>query len=171
MGAANGLPNRASPWEIQLMTQTTPPRFPDLPPVWLAVFMAVIVLIDMGLPALALEPGVLRPLGFAVMVLGAGLIFWSGSHFFANKTPIEPGHAPKTLLATGPYRINRNPIYTGMALILLGFSLATGVIWGVVLVVLFIRVITTRFIASEEEMLRDSFGKAAEAYFASTRRW
>ncbi|MEL7216487.1 MAG: isoprenylcysteine carboxylmethyltransferase family protein [Pseudomonadota bacterium] len=147
------------------------PRFPDLPPIWLAGYMVVVVLIDQALPSLAMEPGLLRPIGFGLAGLGVALIFWSGAHFAKAKTPIEPGHTPKTLLATGPYRINRNPIYTGMAAILAGFSLGSGVLWGLVLVILFVQVINKRFIVHEERILRDTFGAEAEAYIAQTRRW
>ena len=50
-----------------------------------------------------------------------------------------------------------------MVAILAGFSLGSGVLWGLVLVILFIWVITKRFIVHEEQILRDTFGAEAEA--------
>ena len=51
--------------------------------------------------------------------LGFGLILWAALHFRAQDTTVHPRARPTALVATGPYRLNRNPMYTGMALILI----------------------------------------------------
>lgn len=140
--------------------------FPDLPPIWLAGCMALVVVVDTLIP----EQG-FRGLGFGLMMAGMGLVLWTGALFQSKKTPIHPGVEPKTLIAEGPFRINRNPIYTGMALILAGFAIATGAYLALVLVPLFMWVITTRFIVGEEALLLRAFPDEAEQYIAETRRW
>ncbi|MGB0497312.1 MAG: methyltransferase family protein [Rubricella sp.] len=147
------------------------PRFPDLPPVWLAVFMLGVLVLERIVPGAIARSGIGDAAGFAVMVAGVLLILWSGSLFGRASTPIHPGRTPKALLATGPYRLNRNPIYTGMALILGGFAMALGVWLGLVLVPLFAWIVTVRFIRAEEALLREAFADEAERYIANTRRW
>ena len=110
-------------------------------------------------------------LPWVFMAAGVALILWSALYFWQQKTPIEPRKKPKALLATGPYRINRNPIYTGMALILLGIALKLGAATALFPVVTFPMLITKRFITGEEEALREAFGTQGENYIASTRRW
>ncbi|MEL6584162.1 MAG: isoprenylcysteine carboxylmethyltransferase family protein [Pseudomonadota bacterium] len=150
---------------------STRPKFPDLPPIWLAAFMAAVIVMDTTLPSLSMEPGLLRPIGFLMMAAGVGLIFWAGKQFFTQKTPIEPGHTPKTLLKTGPFALNRNPIYTGFVIILVGFSVSTGVLWGCVLAILYVQIITKRFILGEEAALAEAFGEEGRRYLSETRRW
>ena len=67
--------------------------------------------------------------------------------------------------------MTRNPIYVAMALMLAGWALWSGSVLGLVLVPLFQRIITRRFILGEEQRLRAAFGQRAEAYIARTRRW
>ncbi|MBB5516233.1 protein-S-isoprenylcysteine O-methyltransferase Ste14 [Rubricella aquisinus] len=140
--------------------------FPDLPPIWMAGAMVAIVMIDRMVP----EQGLRLP-GFVLMLIGIGLILWAGSYFQRKNTPIHPGVAPKSLLIEGPFKINRNPIYTGMAVILAGFAIATGAYFGLILVPVFMWIITERFIKGEEALMRQAFPDEAAAYIAATRRW
>jgi len=69
-----------------------------------------------------------------------------------------------TLIRDGPYRVVRNPIYTGM----FGMLLATGLAAGqwiplLIAVMLFIPGTYIR-IRSEERLLREAFGSEFEAY-------
>jgi protein-S-isoprenylcysteine O-methyltransferase Ste14 len=142
--------------------------FPDIPPVWAAG-----VALAQGFVAWVL-PGARYDALFAdwlCVVLGFGLVFWSAYWFWQKKTSIEPGDTPKALIIEGPFRINRNPIYTGMVLILLGWGLWLGALTAIVLAFALIPILTRRFILPEEKMLRDVFGEEAEAYIAKSRRW
>jgi protein-S-isoprenylcysteine O-methyltransferase Ste14 len=82
-----------------------------------------------------------------------------------------PREAPKNLLIEGPFRINRNPIYTGMLLILIGAAIAFGTFSGWLPVLAFPIIITERFIKGEEDGLRAAFPVEAEAYLRESRRW
>ncbi len=68
------------------------------------------------------------------------------------------------LVTEGPYRLVRNPIYTGM----LGMLVVTGLAvtrWFALLVALVLFAIGTAIrVPSEEKLLRDAFGAAFEAY-------
>ena len=141
----------------------------DLPPIWLVVFMAAAWALAQVAPAVILGP---RPFTAAMCTLaGVVLIAWSAIWFMRHSTPIEPRKTPRVLLASGPYRLNRNPIYTGLALILLGWGLWLGALTAVLATPVFMALIDRRFVRAEEQGLRDAFGPEAERWLARTRRW
>ncbi len=143
--------------------------FPDLPPIWAAVFAALSILAAKLIPILSLD--VLRFLAWPLIILGFGLIMWSAYFFLSKRTPIEPHHTPSSLIVEGPYRISRNPIYLGLFLGVLGVACWSAALTSVIVVFAFPFVIKARFILAEEAALKQQFGSQAEAYFASTGRW
>lgn len=144
--------------------------FPDLPPLWLLLFLALNWVISTVIPGNPSAP-VLDVLGWGLIGLGLVVIAWSGIWFWRKKTPIEPHHTPKALIVEGPYRLSRNPIYLGMAVILAGSIIGRGQPLCLILLPFFIGTLTRRFILPEEAMMREAFGEAAEAYLNKTRRW
>jgi len=141
----------------------------DLPPVWLAVHVAAAAGLDAVAPLLRFDVGPWP--GAVLCAAGFAVILWSAVFFGLKRTPIEPRHAPKVLIVEGPYRINRNPIYTGMLGILAGAGLLLGSLGALLPCLTFPVLITRRFIENEEAALRDAFGDAAEAWIARSRRW
>jgi protein-S-isoprenylcysteine O-methyltransferase Ste14 len=140
----------------------------DFPPLWALAtassawaFAVMFPLVRFNLPVIP----------WLVAGLGLALILWSAVHFRRNHTPIEPRRKPAALLVAGPYRINRNPIYTGMTLILAGWALGLGALTAFIPVLAFPALITQRFIEGEERMLLETFGESARAYLDATRRW
>jgi protein-S-isoprenylcysteine O-methyltransferase Ste14 len=67
--------------------------------------------------------------------------------------------------------VNRNPLYTGLALIQTAWALWLGTLSALLTVPAFLWVIHVRFVRAEEAGLRAAFGDEAEAYLARTRRW
>ena len=145
--------------------------FPDLPPVWALGFAAGQGVLAAVLPLVRLDPGWAVPAGWTTVALGFGLMVWSAWWFRRKRTTIEPRERPTALIVEGPYRINRNPIYTGMAVALIGIGFMLGALSAVLLALLYPFVIDRRFVRGEEAVLREAFGAEAEAYFAATRRW
>src|SRR2546429_7645181 len=73
-------------------------------------------------------------------------------------------HADHEIVRTGPYRIVRHPIYTGLLVHLTGACLATGnllLVAGTLLIVLPIFVVRAR---TEERLLREQLGPTYDAY-------
>lgn len=140
----------------------------DVPPVWLAGFAALGWVLGNWVPLWRFD---ITPVGGIILWVGVAAVLWSAFWFWRRKTPIEPGHEPRALIVEGPYRLNRNPIYTGLVLILLGFALNQGALSALLPVIAFPILITRRFILPEEDLLRAAFGPDAEAYFLASRRW
>jgi protein-S-isoprenylcysteine O-methyltransferase Ste14 len=145
--------------------------FPDLPPVWLAGFLAMAWLLDRGLPLVEAFGPLFRVLGLVLILAALGLIGWSALWFWRKKTTIEPHHTPSALIVEGPYRLSRNPIYLGLLALLVGYVMWLGSLSPAILPFAFFRVLTARFIEPEEEGLRRLFGAEAHAYLSRTRRW
>ncbi|TDL79726.1 isoprenylcysteine carboxylmethyltransferase family protein [Palleronia sediminis] len=144
--------------------------FPDLPPVWAAgVFVAQLA--AAALPFGGLDPGWARPAGLVLLVAGIGLAGWAARWFARRRTPIEPGETPRVLIVEGPFRLNRNPIYTGMTVALAGAGLMLLSWPAAVLSLALPWILGRRFVAAEERRLREAFGAEAEAWLARSRRW
>jgi len=145
--------------------------FPDLPPIWLTLFLAMAWLLATYLPLVtAFGPG-LQALGWLLIAAACVLVAWAGFWFWRKRTTIEPHHVPDTLIVEGPYKLSRNPIYLAMLAILIGYIATTGALSPVLLPLLFVRVFEKRFVEPEEAALRDAFGAEAERYLSRTRRW
>ena len=141
----------------------------DIPPVWLAGHAVAAWLVAHSLPggprAWAAGPG------WALVALGLALALWAAFAFRRARTTIIPHLQPQALVTTGPYGLSRNPIYLGDALILSGLCLVWGSLSALALVVLFVWVITARFIRPEEARLSDAFGEAFHDWEGRVRRW
>ena len=145
--------------------------FPDLPPVWALGFAAGQGVLSAVLPLMRFDPDWATPAGWTTVALGFGLVVWSAWWFRRKRTTIEPRETPSALIVEGPYRINRNPIYTGTAVALVGTGFTLGALSAVLMALAFPMVIDRRFVRGEEAVLCETFGSEAERYIAATRRW
>lgn len=139
----------------------------DLPPVWALGAAGLSWLLARYAPLVALPFG----LGRGFMLVGVAIAIWALVWFRRKQTPIEPRHTPAALVVEGPYRINRNPMYTGMTLVLIGWALSLGALSALLPALAFPALITRRFVRDEEAALRARFGEEAERFFARSRRW
>jgi protein-S-isoprenylcysteine O-methyltransferase Ste14 len=76
-----------------------------------------------------------------------------------------------TIVARGPYRFTRNPIYLAMMLGLIGLAVAFDDLWLLVLLVPFFLVIRYGVVAREEAYLTRKFGDVYAGYCTRVRRW
>jgi protein-S-isoprenylcysteine O-methyltransferase Ste14 len=120
----------------------------------------------------ALGLGRLRWLGILPIVVGAAIGTWCTWDFvFSGQGTPNPLDPPKVLVARGPYRLVRNPMYVSVGFILAGEALFFGslglVVYATVVVVLF-----HFFVLSyEEPALRKLFGASYESYCRTVPRW
>nr|MBA2578847.1 isoprenylcysteine carboxylmethyltransferase family protein [Euzebyaceae bacterium] len=75
------------------------------------------------------------------------------------------------LVAAGPYRFTRNPMYLGLSAGTAGVALITGNPWVLALLVPAVGVADAAFIRPEERYLERTFGDAYRAYRTRVRRW
>jgi protein-S-isoprenylcysteine O-methyltransferase Ste14 len=73
--------------------------------------------------------------------------------------------------ADGVFRLSRNPMYLGMALIHLSICIFLGSLTPFLIVPVFIFAIDKKFIEIEEKMLKDRFGNSWINYIEITRKW
>jgi len=143
----------------------------DMPPIWMLGFVALIWRQSLVWNPVDFQTPLARGAGWVLIVLAVCLMGWATLQFIVKRTSIVPRHLPKALIAQGPYRISRNPIYLADAMVVLGFALLMGSILGVLMVPVFMAVITKRFIMGEEQGLRAAYPDQQAAFFKNTRRW
>jgi protein-S-isoprenylcysteine O-methyltransferase Ste14 len=101
--------------------------------------------------------------GAALVALGLGFAVWARVHLAGNwssTVTLKQGHS---LTRTGPYRLTRHPIYTGILLAILGSAIAEAEWRGYAGLVL-ITLAFLRKIAIEERLLIAQFGDAYARY-------
>jgi protein-S-isoprenylcysteine O-methyltransferase Ste14 len=109
--------------------------------------------------------------GFLIIGFGLVLALWSRSLFLKNATTLQPSEEPTSLVTSGPFRLSRNPIYLGMASILLGVAVLIGTLVSLAFPVIFIALIEFFIIPGEERNLENLFGEPYREYKKSVRRW
>ena len=88
-----------------------------------ALFVVAALLVDrlFGLPGL-LPQAARLPVALPLIAVGTTVTAWSAIHFLrARGTPV-PFNPPPELVDTGPYRYARNPMVTGVFLLLFGIG-------------------------------------------------
>ena len=157
--------------EPEAPEQSSRPRRVIYPPMWLVIGLIAIFILDQYFPAY-------RFTGYGAMVFGSVAIFagllvlvLAGGHFRKADTDMIPFREVRALVTSGVYRFTRNPMYLGMALILLGTACTTGIASGLAVPVIFMAIIELRYIRPEEAMLRGIFGEEFDAYCRRVRRW
>ena len=110
--------------------------------------------------------------GVPPLVAGIALLIWCVHEFYvAGKGTLAPWDPPKHLVVSGPYRVSRNPMYIGVALILIGWAAGFGirVLWyyAAAMIVAF----HLRVVLAEEPWQARTFGEDWERYKTRVRRW
>lgn len=108
--------------------------------------------------------------GVALVVLWAALAGWAMGTFLRAGTAIAPNRPATRVVAHGPFRYSRNPMYLSFVLFYLGFTLIMNTWWPIVLLPI-VLVIIQRQVRREERYLAAAFGPEYDAYRARVRRW
>jgi len=98
-------------------------------------------------------------------------MLWGAGLFRRIGTGVRPFTPATALVARGPFRVTRNPMYVGMTTILVGLGIALGDVVPLLVPPLFALVIDRRFIRREEEFLADRFGAPYREFCRRVRRW
>jgi protein-S-isoprenylcysteine O-methyltransferase Ste14 len=110
-------------------------------------------------------------IGAVLLVSGLGLAIWGGQRLVRSRTSIRPDRAARALVADGPYRFTRNPMYVGMTFAYLGIAILTNLAWPVVMLPVVLITMSVAVIRREERHLHETFGGQFEAYCQRVHRW
>ena len=103
--------------------------------------------------------------GWAVLAVSAiGL-------FRRKQTSMITFRPAAALVASGPYRFTRNPMYVSLALWSVAFALFLDTWWIVLFLVPALTAVQRFVIGPEERYLRRRFGAEYDAYMSRVRRW
>ena len=114
--------------------------------------------------------GVLAGALVAIGLVLAAMALVSFKRAGTTANPVNPALSSQ-LVTSGVYRITRNPMYVGDAIMLAGAGVWLGSAPALVFVVAFIAFIDRAQIAVEEAALEQRFGRAYGAYRQRVRRW
>jgi protein-S-isoprenylcysteine O-methyltransferase Ste14 len=111
-------------------------------------------------------------LGGAVFLIGLGLFGWSLYLFAARgKGTLAPWDPPKHLVVTGPYRYVRNPMISGVLMIIAGEALFHGSVSLGLWLLTFFLLNQIYFLIYEEPNLESRFEDEYRSYKAGVPRW
>lgn len=110
--------------------------------------------------------------GLLPLLAGFGLLLWCVREFYVSgKGTLAPWSPPRHLVASGPYRYSRNPMYVAVCLMLIGwassFASVRLALYAFAVAVAF----QLRVVYGEEPWLARTHGGAWEDYRARVPRW
>ncbi|HEY5825243.1 MAG TPA: isoprenylcysteine carboxylmethyltransferase family protein [Cyclobacteriaceae bacterium] len=119
-----------------------------------------------------LPPGYLQFVGFVVGIAGLSLLLYTVILFkIIGRGTLAPWSPKQRLVITGPYRYCRNPMITGVFIILVGECIF---FWSSALLsylLIFFVINTIYFILVEEPGLKERFGNDYDEYKEHVPRW
>ncbi|MEX2783802.1 isoprenylcysteine carboxylmethyltransferase family protein [Streptococcus sp. H49] len=107
------------------------------------------------------------------IAIGSFIGFLASYQFNRQQTTIHPqklSHV-SVLVTQGIYRFSRNPMYLGMAVLLVAWAFYLQAVSSFLGVLLFILYLTQFQIKPEERILYKKFGQLYRNYSRQTRRW
>lgn len=113
-----------------------------------------------------------RLIGLIPLLPGVLLLLWCVRDIYVTgKGTLAPWDPPRHLVASGPYRFSRNPMYIGVSLVLVGWAIgfSSSTLWLYALVVMIAFHIRTVY--GEEPWLARAHRKEWERYAARVPRW
>ena len=110
-------------------------------------------------------------LGLVPLLIGVLLNLVADREFKRHATTVKPFEQSSALVTAFPFSLSRNPMYLGVALMLLGVAMLFGTISPLIPVVVFSILMDVMFVRTEERMLAETFGNEWERYRLQVRRW
>lgn len=109
--------------------------------------------------------------GGVLIALGLALNLWADATFKRAGVVVVPFGATPHLMADGPFRFSRNPMYLGMTMASAGLAIASGVLANLVFPAALAAWLLWAYILPEERFLSERFGAQYESYRRRTPRW
>ncbi len=141
------------------------------PPVWLLLGLIAIFSLNELYPLLRFTSLAAQLVGGVIIVVGLLLLVSANGLFVRAGTDVIPFRNVSALVTGGVFRYTRNPMYLGMAAVLLGCAVTVGAVSALPVPLVFAVIVQARFILPEEDMLRGLFPVEYPAYCQRVRRW
>ncbi len=141
------------------------------PPMWMAIGIGAVFACNELFPGPRFTSGAGQLAGGLIILVGLALLVFAGGLFKRAGTDMIPFRNVSALVTGGVYRYSRNPMYLGMALVLLGCAITVGAATALLVPPLFMAIIEFRYIRPEEALLRAEFPQEFPAYCQRVRRW
>ena len=110
--------------------------------------------------------------GAVPLLVGAGILLASVISFYRKgKGTLAPWDPPKVLVVSDLYRFNRNPMYLGIVILLLGWAVLDGNLWNYAYALCIFLVFHIRVISYEEKEMRRLFPDDWSRYCRHVPRW
>ena len=156
--------------ETQAQAATVVLKLP--PPVWTAVYVLLAAALSRLLGGPTLPQLHIVPLGIALVAIAWIPSLWAFILFRREGTEINPtSPANRQLVAGGPYRFTRNPMYLGLVILSAGIAIWVGT-WPFFLApIALFATVNWVHIPFEEAKMRRQFGAAYDSYVGRVRRW
>jgi protein-S-isoprenylcysteine O-methyltransferase Ste14 len=107
-----------------------------------------------------------------VLLLAPLLLAASAARTFQRKhTPVNPLGDVTTIVASGPFRYTRNPMYLSLMVSYIGGTFAFRLPWAIALLVPVFLALHFGVIRLEEQHLEATFGEPYRQYRSRVRRW
>jgi protein-S-isoprenylcysteine O-methyltransferase Ste14 len=113
----------------------------------------------------------LRGLGAALFCLGSAGFAWMVRTMKKAGTPIHNSSTPTTLVASGPFRLSRNPMYLFGSVAYAGLAMLLIEPWSLALLPVVVAVTHYGVVLREETFLERRFGETYKEYKAGVPRW
>ena len=144
-------------------------------PITVVVIIPVLVILNFNNHLLAFNSalsGAMLAIGTFLIVLGLGFAIYTNKAFLRiGKGTLAPWDPPKKLVVAGAYAYVRNPMISGLLMVILGETLIFASIELFVLFIFFFIVNHIYFVYSEEPGLVKRFGDDYVIYKKNVPRW
>jgi protein-S-isoprenylcysteine O-methyltransferase Ste14 len=110
-------------------------------------------------------------IGLSLFLVAIAVMRTCLSIFRRHQTAVQPWKPSSALLAEGPYRFSRNPIYLCFLIFGSGIAFMASNAWMLVLMLPLALALRFLVIAKEEKYLEGKFGQAYLDYKGQVRRW
>lgn len=111
------------------------------------------------------------PIGLPIVVLALALFVWAVITMTRGGASVPTNLPTDAIVARGPFRISRNPIYLSMVTLMVGIGGWANSLWFLLLAGIAAVFLTVGVIVREERYLENKFGDAYLAYKRRVRRW
>lgn len=141
------------------------------PPTYFNLSWLLMIVLHFFIPFLVLYTGFWKMIGIFPISIGVYLNLAADKLLKINDTTVKPGEQSEILIQSGVFKLSRNPMYLGMALILFGIAIILGSVTPFIVLIIFVYLININFISIEESMLEDKFGANWIEYKKNVRLW